>query len=62
MIFFGKNLQKRFKIYKENITITKLQLKLTDFNFWTKLTQEGYFQSTKNKMNTTIGFCIFELV
>ena len=41
---------------------TKFQLKLTSLIFWTKFLPKGYFQSKTNKMNTTIEFCIFELV
>ena len=58
-LFFGQNLQKRSKIEKsehhhrilniQNSLGTKFQLKLTILNFWTKLTQKGYFQSKKEK-------------
>ena len=40
----------------------KFQLKLVTLIFWTKFVQKRYFQSTTNKRNTTIEFCIFELV
>ena len=30
--------------------------------FWTKLDQKGYFQSRTDAVNTTIEFCIFQLV
>ena len=41
---------------------TKFQLKLTNLIFWTKLAQKEYFQSKIEKVNTTIEFCMFELV
>ena len=37
-------------------------LKLTILIFWNKFTQKGYLQSKTEKVNTTIEFCIFELV
>ena len=40
----------------------KFQRKLTSLSFWTKFIQKGYFQSIVNKMNTTIEFCLLELV
>ena len=53
-----------------NITIhirislsTNFQLKLTIEIFWTKFAKKGsYFQSKTDKIDTTIEFCIFELV
>ena len=30
--------------------------------FWTKFTEERYYQTKTEKVNTTIGFCIFQLV
>ena len=41
---------------------TKFQLKLTIFIFWAKFTQKRYFWSKREKVNTTIEFCKFELV
>ena len=41
---------------------TKFQLKLIILTFWTKFTQKGYFWSKTKNVNTTIEFCIFELV
>ena len=41
---------------------TKFQLKLTILIFWTKFLEKGYFRSKTEKVNTTIEFCIFELV
>ena len=39
------------------------QLKLTIAIFWTKFAKKGsYFQSKTDKIDTTIEFCIFELV
>ena len=37
--------------YIQNSLGTKFQLKLTILNFWTKLTQKGYFHSKKEKKN-----------
>ena len=31
------------------IVVTKFQVKMTIWNFWTKLTQKAYFQSEKQK-------------
>ena len=42
---------------------TNFQLKLTTAIFWTKFAEKGsYSQSKANKIDTTIEFCIFELV
>ena len=42
---------------------TNFQLKLTIAIFWTKFFKKGsYFQSKTDKIDTTIEFCIFELV
>ena len=41
---------------------TEFQLKLKILRFWTKFAQKGYFLSKTEKVNTTIEFCIFELV
>ena len=42
---------------------TNFQLKLTIAIFWTKFAKKGsYFQSKTDKIDTTIEFCIFELV
>ena len=41
---------------------TIFQLKLIILIFWTKLNPKGYFWLKIEKMNTTIKFCIFELV
>ena len=41
---------------------TKFQNKLTILAFWTKFAQKEYFWSKAEKVNTTIRFCIFELV
>ena len=41
---------------------TEFQLKLTILIFWTKFAQKGCFCSKTEKVNTTIDFCIFELV
>ena len=44
------------------VVAIKFQLKQTILIFWTKFTQNGYFQSkTENKSSFT-EFCIFELV
>ena len=54
--FWTKLAKKMSKTEKKNITIefyifeslgTKFLLKLTILNFWTKLTEKGYFQSKK---------------
>ena len=45
-----------------NSLSTKFELKLSILIFWIKFVQKGYFQSTTNKMDTTIEFYIFELV
>ena len=41
---------------------TKLQLKLANFIFWTKFSQNQYFRSKTEKVDITIEFCIFEVV
>ena len=41
---------------------TKFQPKLTILIFWTKFAEKGFFQSTKERVNTTIEFRKFELV
>ena len=41
---------------------TKCQLKLTILIFWTKISQKGCSRSKVENVNTTIEFCIFELV
>ena len=41
---------------------TKFQLKLTVFIFWIKFAQKGFFPSKTEKVNTTIEFCLYELV
>ena len=38
-------------LYIQNSLGTKFQLKLTILNFWTKLTQKGYFHSKKEEKN-----------
>ena len=40
----------------------KFQLKLTILTFWAVIAQKGFFQSKTKKVNTTIEFCILELV
>ena len=42
--------------------VTKFQLKLTILIFWTKSAQKGGFRLKTEKVNTTIEFCIIELV
>ena len=76
-MIFGKNFQKkgyfRSKAQKNkhpywilHIRInlsTNFQLRLTTAIFWTKFAKKGnYFQSKTDKIDTTIEFCIFELV
>ena len=42
---------------------SNFQLKLTIAIFWTKFAKKGsYFQSKTDKIDTTIEFCIFELI
>ena len=42
---------------------TNFQIKLTIAMFWTKFAKKGsYFQSKTDKIDTTIEFCIFELL
>ena len=41
---------------------TKFQLKLIISIYWTKFAQKGCFQPKTENMNTTIEFCIFELL
>ena len=41
---------------------TKFQLKLTVLICWTKFAPKGCFRSKIENVNTTIEFCIFELV
>ena len=69
--FFRQTCKKRSKTEKEhhqrilhiqNSLGTKFQLKLTILIFWTKFAQNGYFRSKTEKVNTTIEFCIFDLV
>ena len=40
----------------------KFLLKLKILIFWTRFTQEGFFWSKIEKVNTTTEFCIFKLV
>ena len=40
----------------------KFHLKLIILTFWTKFAHKGHFWSKTKKVNTTIEFCIFELV
>ena len=76
-MIFGTNLQKtvyfRSKTQKNehhywirHIRIslnTSFQLELTNAIFWTKFAEKGsYFQSKTDKIDTTIQFCILELV
>ena len=42
--------------------VTKFQLKLPIFMFWTKFIQKGYFRLKTEKVNMTIEFCILKLV
>ena len=57
MDILEKTCKEKSKTEKVNITIdfymfeigTKFQLKLKILNFWTKLTQKGYFRSKKEK-------------
>ena len=74
--FFGPNLHKktvpgrklkkreqRHWILHIRISLgTKFQLKLTISIFWTNFAQKGCFQSKTENVNTTIAFCVFELV
>ena len=71
--FFGPNLPRKcvsgLKLKKWHWILhiwinlgTKFLLKLTSLIFWIMFVQKGYFQSKTNKMNSTIEFCIFELV
>ena len=48
-------------LYIQNSLGTKFQLKLTILNFWTKLTQKGYFHSKKEKKMKIIKFYISEI-
>ena len=41
---------------------TKFQVKLTIFIFWSKLAQNRYHWSKTEKVNSTIKFCVFQLV
>ena len=49
-------------LHIQNSLGIKFQLKLTILNVWTKLIQQEYIQSKKEKLKITIEFCIFELV
>ena len=40
----------------------KFHLKLTILIVWNKIAQKMYFQFETEEVNTTIEFCIFELV
>ena len=73
--FLKKNYQKRTPPFKNRKSehhhwilhiwvrlSTKFQLKMTIFNFWTKLAQKRYFQYKIDAANITIEFCKFELV
>ena len=44
------------------ILYIKLQLKLTIFIFWAKLTQKWCFQPKTDETNNSIELCIFEIV
>ena len=64
--FFEQNLKVENRKREENLSIqislgTKFQIKLTIFIVWTKFAQKGYFQSKTEKVNNTVGFCIFQL-
>ena len=65
-ILLVKNTQKMNITIDINIHIqislcTNFQLKLT--TFWTKFAKKGsYLQSKTDKIDTTIEFCIFELI
>ena len=41
---------------------TKFQLKQIILIIWIKFAQKVYFQSKTEKVNTSIEFCIFELI
>ena len=45
-----------------NSAYSKFQLKLIIFIFWTKFAPKRCFRSKTENVNTTIEFCIFELV
>ena len=74
ILIFGTNFQKKYTSSRKqknhywilHIRIslsTNFQLKLTIAIFWTKFAKKGsYFQSKTDKIDTTIEFCIFELV
>ena len=77
ILIFGTNFQKKvyfrtktqknehhYWILHIRISLsTNFQLKLTIAIFWTKFAKKGsYFQSKTDKIDTTIEFCIFELV
>ena len=44
------------------LSIFEFQLKLTILIFWIEFDWKGCFQSKAEKVNTTIEFCMFELV
>ena len=58
-----KKIEHHYWILLVRITlVTKFQLKLTNFDFWKKFSQEGYFLSRREKVNITIKLCILKLV
>ena len=66
-VYFRSKTQKNeyhyWVLYIWIIISTNFQLKLTTVTFWTKFANKGrYFQSKTDKIDTTIEFCIFELV
>ena len=66
-IYFWSKTQKNehhYLIFHIRISLsTNFQFKLTIATFWTKFAKKGsYFQSKTDKIDTTIEFCIFELV
>ena len=62
--FKSKTLQWRplLKCAYSNWSTTKFHLNPKILIFWIKFTQKVYFQSKTEKVNSSIEFCIFELV
>ena len=60
---FGINLKKNTSSQKQKKMNITIKLKLTNAIFWTKFAKKGsYFQSKADRIDTTVKFCIFELV
>ena len=62
LVWNRKNEQRHWILYIWISLGTKFQLKLTILIFWTKFAHKKCFWSKREKVNSPIEFCIFELV